>query len=74
MAEMRIPVLDRQGEIAAVATLAADLDVNLYDLEIAHSTEGPRGVIVVLIELAMAERLQGGLMALGYRPSVRAIE
>ncbi len=26
------------------------------------------------IELAMAERLQGGLMALGYRPSTRAIE
>lgn len=74
MSEMRIPVLDRQGEIAAVATLAADLDVNIYDLEIAHSTEGPRGVIVVLIETAMAERFQGGLMALGYRPSVRALD
>jgi len=74
MSEMRIPVLDRQGEIAAVASLAADLDVNIYDLEIAHSTEGPRGVIVVLIETAMTERLQGGLMALGYRPSARAID
>lgn len=74
MSEMRIPVLDRQGEIAAVATLAADLDVNIYDLEIAHSTEGPRGVIVVLVETAMAERLQGGLMALGYRPSVRPLD
>ncbi len=74
MSEMRIPVLDRQGEIAAVATLAADLDVNIYDLEIAHSTEGPRGVIVVLVETAMAERFQGGLMALGYRPSVRALD
>ncbi len=74
MSEMRIPVLDRQGEIAAIATLAAELDVNIYDMEIAHSTEGPRGVIVVLIETAMTERLQGGLMALGYRPSARAIE
>jgi prephenate dehydrogenase len=74
MTEVRVPVLDRQGEIAAIAALAADLDVNIYDLEIAHSTEGPRGVVVLLIETAMAERLQGGLMALGYRPSLQALE
>jgi len=74
MTEMRVPVLDRQGEIAAIAALAADLDVNIYDLEIAHSTEGPRGVVLLIIETAMAERLQGGLMALGYRPSMQALE
>jgi prephenate dehydrogenase len=74
MAEMRIPVLDRQGEIAAIATLAADLDVNIYDLEIAHSAEGPRGVVVVLVESAMAERFRGGLMVQGYRPSIRPLE
>ena len=74
MTEMRVPVLDRQGEIAAIAALAADLDVNIYDLEIAHSAEGPRGVVVLLIETALAERLQGGLMVSGYRPSMRAIE
>ena len=74
MAEMRIPVLDRQGEIAAIATLAADLDVNIYDLEIAHSAEGPRGVVVVLVESAMAERFQGGLMVKGYRPSIRPLD
>lgn len=74
MTEMRVPVLDRQGEIAAIAALAADLDVNIYDLEIAHSAEGPRGVVVLVIETALAERLQGGLMVSGYRPSMRAIE
>jgi prephenate dehydrogenase len=74
MAEMRIPVLDRQGEIAAIATLAADLDVNIYDLEIAHSAEGPRGVVVVLVESAMAERFRGGLMVQGYRPSIRTLD
>lgn len=74
MAEMRIPVLDRQGELAAIATLAADLDVNIYDLEIAHSAEGPRGVVVVLVETAMAERFQGGLMVQGYRPSIRPLD
>lgn len=74
MSEMRIPVLDRQGEIAAIATLAADLDVNIYDLEIAHSAEGPRGVVVVLVESALAERFQGGLMVQGYRPSIRPLD
>ena len=74
MSEMRVPVLDRQGELAAIATLAADLDVNIYDLEIAHSAEGPRGVVVLVVETAMTERLQGGLMALGYRPSSRSLE
>ena len=74
MSEMRIPILDRKGEVAAIATLAADLDVNIYDLEIAHSAEGPQGVVVLVVETAMTERLQGGLMALGYRPSSRSLE
>jgi prephenate dehydrogenase len=74
LSEMRIPVLDRRGELAAIATLAADLDVNIFDLEIAHSAEGPRGVVVVVVESALAERLQGGLMAQGYRPSIRALD
>ncbi len=71
--EIRIPVRDQQGEIAAIATLASDLDVNIYDLEIAHSTEGPRGVVVILVDTAMAERITGGLMATGYRPSARPL-
>jgi len=70
---MRIPILDRKGEVAAIATLAADLDVNIYDLEIAHSAEGPQGVVVLVVETVMTERLQGGLMALGYRPSSRSL-
>ena len=74
LSEMRIPVLDRQGEIAAIATLAAELDVNIYDLEIAHSSEGPRGVLVTVVETAMTERFQGGLMALGYRPSIQPLD
>src|SRR6266540_6603863 len=40
--ELRIPVPDRPGVLADVTTLATDLDVNIVDLEIAHSSEGPR--------------------------------
>jgi hypothetical protein len=44
------------------------------DLEIAHSTEGPQGVLVLLIESAAADLLRGGLIARGYRPAVSPID
>ncbi|MDQ3145632.1 MAG: prephenate dehydrogenase/arogenate dehydrogenase family protein, partial [Actinomycetota bacterium] len=44
MAEVRVPVLDRIGVFAEVTTLAAEVGVNLYDIEVAHSSEGQAGV------------------------------
>ena len=72
--EVRIPVPDRPGVVADVAILAADLDVNIVDLEIAHSTEGPQGVLVLLIESAAVELFRGGLIARGYRPAVLPVD
>ncbi len=69
--EMRVPVLDRRGEMAAVASRATELGVNLYDVEIAHTTEGERGVITVVIERAMAASFADALRDDGYRPSTR---
>lgn len=74
LSEVRIPVPDRPGVVADVAILAADLDVNIVDLEIAHSTEGPQGVLVLLIESAAADLFRGGLIARGYRPAVSPID
>ena len=74
LAEVRVPVPDRPGVLADVTTLATDLDVNILDLEIAHSGEGQRGVLILVIEAAMGERLRGGLLARGYRPSIRALD
>ena len=45
--------------------------MNIFDLEIAHSAEGPTGVIVLLVDADVADRLRGGLLARGYRPSIR---
>ena len=50
LVEVRIPVLDRTGAIAEIAVLAAELGVNIVDLEIAHSVEGDRGVIVLVVD------------------------
>ena len=71
LAVLRVPVKDRPGEVARIATLATEIDVNIYDLEIAHSTEGDRGVLIMVVAAAMAERLRAALAADGYHPSVR---
>ncbi|MDG2428766.1 MAG: prephenate dehydrogenase/arogenate dehydrogenase family protein [Acidimicrobiales bacterium] len=69
LAEIRVPVLDQQGELASITLLATELDVNIYDLEIAHSAEGDRGVVLLIVEANRSERLCGGLVAKGYRPT-----
>ena len=74
LCEVRIPVPDRPGVLAEVTTLAGTLDVNIADLEIAHSSEGDRGVLILLIEAAAAERLRAALVEAGYRPSVAPLE
>ena len=48
LAELRIPVPDRQGVLAEITTLAGRLGVNVFDLEIAHSGEGGAGVLVLV--------------------------
>lgn len=70
VAEIRVPVFDRPGEIARITKMATDIDVNIYDLEIAHSAEGSLGVLIMIVEAALVERLQGALMASGYRPAI----
>ena len=74
LAELRVPVPDRPGVLAEITTLATDLAVDIVDLEIAHSSEGQGGVLIVVVEADLAERLRGGLLARGYRPSVRSLE
>jgi prephenate dehydrogenase len=70
LVEVRIPVPDRPGVIAEVTTLAGELAVNIHDLEIAHSAEGDRGVLVLVIDAASADVLRGALFARRFRLSV----
>ncbi len=73
LSEVRVRIKDQRGELAAITGLAAELDVNIFDLEIAHSAEGPTGVIVLLVDSDVSDVLRGGLLARGYRPSVRPL-
>jgi len=66
-AELRVPVPDRPGVLAEITTLAANLEVNIWDLEIAHSAEGDRGVLVLVVDAEAADRLAQAVAARGYR-------
>jgi prephenate dehydrogenase len=70
LCEVRIPVPDRPGVLAEVTTLAGTLGVNIGDLEIAHSSEGDQGVLILLVEAADADALRDGLAEAGYRAAV----
>jgi prephenate dehydrogenase len=74
LAELRVPVPDRTGVLAEITTLATDLDVSIADIEIAHSAEGPQGLLILLVEAELAGRLHDGLVAKGYRPSVHRLQ
>jgi prephenate dehydrogenase len=73
VAEVRIPIPDRPGSAAEVFTLAAEIGVNISDFEVVHSSEGDRGIAVVLIDANNAEVFRGGLIARGFRPSIQRL-
>ena len=73
LSELRIPVPDRVGVLAEITTLAAELGVDVYDIEIAHSAEGNRGVVIVVIDTSHSDLLRGGLITKGYRPSAQPL-
>jgi prephenate dehydrogenase len=67
LVEVRVPVPDRPKVLAEITTLAAELGVNIVDLEIAHSVEGDRGVMLLVIAEGATAKLQAALADLGYR-------
>jgi len=73
LVEVRVPVPDRPGVLAEITTLAGELGVNIEDLEIAHSAEGSRGVLLLVVDAGSSDLVRGALLARGYRPSVQAI-
>jgi prephenate dehydrogenase len=73
LAELRLPVPDREGVLAEITTLAGDLGINIYDIEIAHSAEGPRGVLVLVVASTEAGRLRTAVVDAGYRCTVQEL-
>lgn len=67
LVEVRVPVPDRPKVLAEITTLAAELGVNIFDLEIAHSVEGDRGVMLLVVAEDATAKLQAALTDRGYR-------
>lgn len=74
LCELRVPIPDRKGELATITMLATDLDVDILDIEIAHSAEGTRGVLILIVTSKSAQRLQDALHERGYLASTRNLE
>ena len=74
LAELRVPIVDEKGALARITTRAAELDVSIVDIEIAHSVEGDEGVLILLVEAANGDRLLRGLIESGHRPVLRALD
>jgi prephenate dehydrogenase len=68
--EIRIPIADRPAAIAEITTLFGELGINIYDLEISHSVEGDRGVLIVVIATTAVPVAREVLTGRGFRFSV----
>jgi prephenate dehydrogenase len=73
LAELRVPVPDRQGVLAEITAVAGDLGINIYDIEIAHSAEGPRGVLTLVVEESAGPRLRAAVDGRGYHCTVQVL-
>jgi prephenate dehydrogenase len=73
LAELRVPVPDREGVLAELTAAARDLDVNIYDIEIAHSAEGPRGILVLVVDRAAAAALRDAFAERGFHAVAREL-
>jgi len=71
--DVRVPVPDRPGVLAEVTTLAAEMDVNIFTVDMAHSIEGDRGVLTITIDALEGDRMCAALESRGYRPSTTPV-
>ena len=71
LSEVRIPIDDQPGELVRVLSLAGELAVNVFDIEIAHTAERRRGVAIVVVAAESATLFEGGLIARGFAPQVK---
>ncbi len=73
LAEVRVAIPDRPGELSAVTTLATGLDVNVLDVEVAHEAGAPRGVLILVVASDRAEEFAAALSSSGRSASVHPL-
>lgn len=73
LAELRVQVADRPGELAAITTLATELGVNVYDIEVAHAADVAGGTLILVVAEDAAEGFGAELERSGRRASVHPL-
>jgi prephenate dehydrogenase len=73
LVEVRIPVVDRPGELSEILAVPTELGISVVDLEIAHSVEGGKGVLVLVVDEKAAPDLVPALVAGGHSASAQPL-
>ncbi len=68
LCEVRVPVADRPGELAAITAMATELGVNVFDIEVAHAAGVAGGMLILVV----AEELAAEFVAELHRSGRRA--
>ena len=71
--EVRVSIPDKKGQIAKITMLAADCDVNVADIEVAHSAEGSQGVLVLVVSRNESQRFLTALAGMAYNATIREL-
>ncbi|MFZ2057384.1 MAG: (d)CMP kinase [Acidimicrobiales bacterium] len=64
--ELHVLIPDRPGVLAQVTTIAGELGVNIEDLEMFHSQDRPRGVLILTVAADAADRVRRALDEHGF--------
>jgi prephenate dehydrogenase len=66
LVQLRIPMPDRPGVLAAITMVASEQGINIYDIEIAHGIEGSAGTLLLTVDRNQADELIGALANNGF--------
>ncbi len=73
LAELRVQVADRPGELAAITALATEMDVNVFDIEVAHTAGAAEGVLILVVADDRAEDFEAELERSGRHVSTHPL-
>ncbi len=74
VSEVTVTIANESGHVAKVSALAADLEINILDLDINHAVKGTEGSLRLLIDSQSALRLAKALEAQGYLVKTNHLE
>ena len=63
---LRVPMPDRPGVLSAITRVAADMQVNIFDIEIAHGIEGAAGTLLLAVDRSVFSRFASALEREGF--------